>query len=518
MAKALGVLYVIAATLLLAAPVSGEEAKKEGTEAAPKKEAVAKTEDASKTEAAPKAEPASKKEYVPETPKAPAPPPPPPRFADWPHVCPPMVWGCDNEWKLQFGGAIAFRNEYRKNFDLTHAVKDDDHLSFMRTFLNADLTYRQIARVFVEVMDAQVFNENTDVMQTDHWDISQLFLELKCTPEDPWTLRLGRQRLPVVSEGRLWGLPPVEYYWYNFVPHFDGAMLDYKTADAEVHWFVLQPLSPATIHDGVMSTDRMREVDNTLHYGVYSQFKTWAPHTADFYFLGLSDMKDDREWPKPNLSEEKRNGTTDRYTIGTCWRGPLQKDECGTLGYGLEAAYQFGHFSNNEIKAGMVHADINYQWEKHPWKPKLTFLGNWATGDRKGGDDENNTFSPLFGSSHYPYGTMDFFRLSNLRQLGVTYQWEPCEKVKFVSEYHHFWLDSRTDAWASPLGIVYGKDATGDSGREAGDEIDLTMTYKHSKTWQSEIGVAHFFAGNWAKKQGREDDANFLFVQTVYKF
>ena len=497
MVKSKGVLYLAAAVMLLAAPVIAKDAEaKEGSEAAPKKE------------------------YVPEAPKVPAAKPaaqPAPKFAQWPHQCPPMTWGCDDEWSLQFGGAIAFRNEYRKNFDMMKSVDDDDHLSFMRTFLNLDLTYRQVVRVFLEVMDARVFDERPDVMQTDHWDISQLFLEMKCTPDDPWTLRLGRQRLPVCSEGRVWGLPPVEYYWYNFVPHFDGAMLDYKTKDMEAHWFVLQPLTWATIRDGVMTTDRMRELDDVYHYGFYSQFKTCAPHVIDFYLLGLSDREDERESPRPNYSETKNNGGYDRYTVGTNWRGPLCTNDRGTLGYCFEAAYQFGRFSDDDIKAYMMHGELNYAWN-NPCKSKVTFFGNIATGDRKIGDGENNTFSPLFGASHYPYGTMDFFRLSNLRELAVWYDWDPCEKVHCRAAWHHFWLDSRTDAWASPIGMVFGRDPSGQSGREAGDEIDFTMTYKHSKTWQSELGVAHFFPGNWAKKQGRDDGANFLFVQTIYKF
>jgi hypothetical protein len=434
------------------------------------------------------------------------------------HLVPPLIWGCEDEWKLQFGGATSFRNEYRHNFDMRSEVGDNDHLSFMRTFLNLDLTYRQVVRVFFEVMDARVFDSNTDVMQSDHWDISALFVELKDCPESPWTLRLGRQRLPIISEGRLWGLPPTEYYWWNFVPHFEGAMLDYKTKDVTAHFFLLQPLSFATLREGVMTTDRGREVNHLWHYGVYSQFKTWSPHVIDLYFLGLSDRNDSRTWPGPNLSEQGRNGTVDRYTVGANFRGPIKKwDGCGTLGYGFEAAYQFGHASNNDIKAGMLHADLNYVWE-HPWKPKLTLLGNLATGDRVAGDDESNRFSSLFGSSHYGYGTIDFFRLSNMREIGLTYSFEPCEKVKILTEYHHFWLDSRTDAWGSPIGIAFGRDPSGQSGRDAGDEIDLTMTYKHNKRWQSEAGLAYFLPGNFAKKQGRNDGARFLFLQTVYKF
>ncbi|AXA36747.1 hypothetical protein BRCON_1970 [Candidatus Sumerlaea chitinivorans] len=434
------------------------------------------------------------------------------------HLLPPLVWGQNDEWKLQFGGSVQFRNEYRHNFDMRSEISDNDHLSFVRTYINLDLTYREIVRVFFETLDARVWDENVDRMATDHWDVQQFFVELKDAPKSPWTLRLGRQRLPIISEGYVWGLPPVEYYWWNFVPVFDGAMLDYKTKDVQTHIFLLQPLTFARIRDGVMTTGHASELNRTWHYGIYSQLKKWAPHTVDLFFLGLSDQDNDRTWPAPNLSEQGRNGTTNRYTVGTALRGPIRKYDSGTLGYGLATAYQFGNWSNNDIRAWMLHADINYTWEHHPWKPKLTLLTNIASGDRKPGDDVNNRFNPLYGASHYGYGVIDFFRLSNIRQIGVTYAIKPHEKVKLVAEYHHFWLDSRTDAWGSPIGMNFGRDPSGNSGRDAGDEVDLTLTYTHSKRWQSELGFAYFFPGNFAKKQGRDDGAHFLFLQTIYKF
>jgi hypothetical protein len=434
------------------------------------------------------------------------------------HLIPPLVWGCEDEWKLQFGGSVSFRNEYRRNYDMYSGINDNDHLSFMRTYLNTDVVYRGVFRVFLEVLTADVYNNNTDVRQQDSWDLAQLFVELKDTPDSPWTLRIGRQRLPIVSEGRVWGLPPIEYYWFNLLPTFNGAMVDYKTKDTTVHAFLLQPQSYAENFHGTLSTGNLWGLDRTWHYGVYSQFKQCAPHTFDFYWLGLSDANDNRTYPAAGWDEYKNYGTSNRQTVGAMARGPIAKfDGCGTLGYGIEGAYQFGRQSSDDIDAYMVHADVNYVWD-HPWKPKLTLLGNIATGDKKLGDGENNTFSPLYGSSHYGYGTIDFFRLSNMRELAATYQMEPCDKLKLLLEYHHFWLDSRTAPWNTALGTTYGAFPEGNAGRDAGDEIDFTATYKVNKNMQCEAGAAYFFPGRWPEKQGRDSSATFLFLQTVFKF
>ncbi len=439
-------------------------------------------------------------------------------WLDKEHLIPALVWGCDNEWKLQVGGSVQMRMENRKNFDLNKKVDDDDHLRFLRTFVDFDVVYKGVVRAFVQVMDAQAGNYRVDPLQTDRWDVFQAFLELKDKPDSPWTLRLGRQALPTVSEGRVWGKPPMDYYWFNLIPTFDGAMLDYKTKDIESHLFLLQPAHYRNVDDGVVVSGHAREWNRRWHYGSFTQVKTFAPHTWEFYYLGLSDMQDDRSFPSQQRSEDAVYGTYDRHTVGTFLRGPIKEWKgCGTLGYGLEGAYQWGQIGNDDIRAYMFHADINYTWE-HPWKPKLTLLGNLASGDRSVGDGEANGFDPLYGASHYPYGTMDYFRLSNMREIAVTYSIQPKDKLKITAEAHQFWLDSRTDGWNTALGQAMGRDTTGQSGRDAGAEVDITAQYQIGKRWSLEGGAAHFFSGRWAEKNGHQDNASFLFLQTIFKF
>ncbi|PKO16532.1 hypothetical protein CVU37_11195 [candidate division BRC1 bacterium HGW-BRC1-1] len=439
---------------------------------------------------------------------------------DTEHVLPPFTLGCPDELKIQLGGSYVFRYEKRRNFDLNSSKDDNDSLRFMRTFLDLDVVYRGMIRGYMQLIDAQVSNYRVEPspFSIDRWDIYQLFVELKESPESPFTLRLGRQVLPTVSEGRVWGKPPVEYYWFNIIPVFDGAMLDYKSKNFDSHLFLLRPLVPRTLQDGVSRADSLREIDGRLHYGSYNVWRGWAPHRLEFYLLGLHDGDKNRVFPPSYTSEDKVAGSLDRYTVGAFMRGPIHEwENCGTLGYGIEGAFQWGHQSNDDIKAYMLHGDINYQWV-HPWKPKVTLLGNLGTGDRKRGDGENNTFDPMFGASHGPYGTMDFEKLTNLREVALTASVEPTKKLKVTAELHKFWLDSRTAPWVSPLGINYGSDPTGQSGRDIGAEADLTIAYQASKKLRIETGAGHYFGGRFSEKRGDTGNANFMFVQTVIKF
>jgi hypothetical protein len=444
-------------------------------------------------------------------------PPEPTDFWNREHVVPPLIWGCSDEFKLQFGGSQMIRWENRRNFDLDSSVDDDPHGQFLRTLLNLELT-APCFRAFLEVIDADARGWAVDPLWDADWDIYQAFVELKDAPDSPWTLRLGRMILPLHPEGRLWGRPPVDYYWFNFLPNFDGVMLDYKTKEVEVHTFFLQSLTNRSINRaGIVRNDDFEQIDSRWFWGSIATFRDCAPHEYEFYFFGLNDNGDNRFFPPPPRSEAGEFGELEKYTIGSRVRGPIKKWEgCGTLGYGLEAAWQWGQQANDDISAYMLHADINYEWD-HPWKPKLTLLGNLASGDRDHNDGELNTFDPLFGSSHYGYGTIDFFRLSNMRELGLTFSLNPCKEWKILAEVHRYWLDSPSDAWVGPY-ANFGRDVNEDGGNQAGTEFDLTLTYQPNKRFTFEAGAAHFRGGDWPQNRGRNDNASFLFLQTTFKF
>lgn len=440
-------------------------------------------------------------------------------FWDRENVLPPLVWGCNDEWKLQFGGSQMFRFENRRNFDMRTEVDDDDHMRFERTLLNVDVVYDSLYRVYLEVIDADVKGAAINPLQSAEWDMLQAFVDLKDCKDSPWTLRLGRQLLPIHPEGRVYGRPPVDYYWFNFLPVFDGAMLFYKTQQMEVQTFFLQPVQNRELApSGRVYNDNFSSFDSRWFYGSIATFKDCAPHEYEFYFFGQRDNGDYRDFPAPLRNEAGQIGEGTRYTAGWRARGPIKKWEgCGTLGYGLEAAYQFGDNVGDEIQAHMLHADLNYTWE-HPWKPKVTLLGNLASGDDKLDDGKLNTFDPLYGASHYGYGTIDFFRLSNMREVALTGEVRPTDKLRFLAEVHKFWLDSSTDAWNTALGGTFGRDPSGGPGREGGTELDFTAYYQPNKRLSFEAGVAHFVGGEYLESQGRNDHANFLFVQTTFKF
>lgn len=433
-----------------------------------------------------------------------------------PHLFEPLTWGSYDEWKLQLGGEERIRNEHRYDFDMNeHVPPGNDRLWLYRTRVNADLMYCSFLRGYLDVVDARTGNAMPDYHAEAYWHVHQAFLELRDIETTAYSayLRAGRQEM-YYGEHRLVD----SSRWSNLIQTYEGVRARYTDACVDVNAFLVQPDYYQRIRGNEVVTGPQRRLERVWFYGLYSTFFNLKPTDYDFYFLGQNDLNDHRTFPTEVVSEEGNYGTTDRYTVGTRWRGPIWKEkECGTLAYDFETAYQFGQRAGDEIEAYMVHGDINYQWD-HPWKPKLTFLGNLASGDRHFGDGEYNTFNPLYGSTHGPYGIIDFVRLQNLRELAVTATVEPCKKWYFDVEAHDFWLDSKTDAWYSTSGSVVERDTSGHSGREIGKELDFIARYEVNKFNELEAGAAYFKPGEFARNTGHPDSAHWFYVQWTYNF
>jgi hypothetical protein len=424
----------------------------------------------------------------------------------------PIVWGCEDEWKLQIAGDWRVRAERRDNWNMNDDIDLDDDLVLMRTRLNFELTRDTFFRAFLGLLDARQFGvlEGTDPLQEDHVDIQQLFVELR--PENqPWWVRVGRWIPPAFGSSR-----HIDYgNWSNLVNTWQGVLFDYEQGDLDLHLYLAQQLDYVHRHNDVIRTGRMSKRDHEWLYGAYATLHQFRPHKLDVYFLGQSDLDRDRTFPSSNTNEKGRIGSLDRYTVGTYLRGPVCEEEgFYKLRYGIEPAFQFGQRAGDDIKAAMLHADLYWEFE-HEWKPLVQLVGNLATGDKDPNDGETNRFVQYpSASNHSPYGIIDLTRLSNLRHIGLVGKIEPQKDLKVQLEAHKFWLDSPKDSWVG----ASGRDQTGRSGRDIGRELDLIISKKVNDCLTVEFGAARYWPGGFSKRNGRPDAANFVYLQTVYSF
>jgi len=84
--------------------------------------------------------------------------------------------------------------------------------------------------------------------------------------------------------------------------------------------------------------------------------------------------------------------------------------------------------------------------------------------------------------------------------------------------YYHFWLDSPQDALYSAAGTPPRRNPSGASGRDVGDELDLTITWQIDPHSSVLFGASHFWPGSFINTTGPSDDADLIYVQYTFKF
>jgi hypothetical protein len=114
---------------------------------------------------------------------------------------------------------------------------------------------------------------------------------------------------------------------------------------------------------------------------------------------------------------------------------------------------------------------------------------------------------------------MNFLSWMNLEDYQATFSVKPRKDLMVWLDYHFFRLAEAKDAWYWASGRPARRDATGNSGSDLGQEVDLLARWQVTKNLELFTGYAHFFTGGFIRNTpGSERDANWFFTQANYKF
>ncbi len=417
--------------------------------------------------------------------------------------------------KITWGGEYRFRYEYQDNFDF-----DDDHgrnnnPMYGRLKFNINANYKNVAQFFFEGLDVREWHSNNHPrLQEDNFDVHQLYFLLSKPNDLPVSLKIGRQELKYGVGRLVWASP-----WANEIRSFDAAKITYNPSSFDIDLFVGNQ-----VYSGLVDKNGNKILYEDHHFndaywgeylgGLYMTYKGIPGNTFDLYFLSLIDKSHlvQSEW-----KSNKPSGPSERYTPGTRGEGKIL--DTG-LGYGYEFAYQFGKKSSDDIKAYAFHLDLNYTLKQIITQPTFKIEYNFASGDKKTKDGESNTFSPLFQSTHDPYGLIDFFRWQNVKECAFFMDFVPIKnRLNGSLQYHRYYLDDTSDSWYNSSGNKIRTSAVGQHVSDyVGDEVDLRMNYKLFSFLTLEGGYAHFFCGEYVKDTGTSDDADWVYLQTVVTF
>jgi len=357
-------------------------------------------------------------------------------------------------------------------------------------------------RFLFEGQDARAYLDRErgdfrDTTTVDEFDILQLLGSV--TLNDVWgtgirtdvhfgrmTMDFGRRRLIARNDFR------------NTTNSFDGFHWQMSQKQAwRIRAFVVEPV----IRDDV-KLDTQYATSLLWGSSLESRHVPWLQ--IDLYYFGLNDQR-------------LANGAMHRTysTVG----GRLSKDpEPGAIDYEVESAWQTGTRGGTDHFAHFQHIDIGYTFML-PWTPRLIFHYDYASGDHKPGDSQDEGFDTLFGARRFEYGPTGtfgpFFR-TNIRSPGWRLIVRPAAGWTAQIKHRVWHLAQSRDAFGS-AGL---RDTTGLAGTSLGHDIEVRLQWAFKNNLEFDVGYDHWFKGSYFDRlpassglpSGGNKDTDYVYV------
>lgn len=397
---------------------------------------------------------------------------------------------------LTLGGEVRERYEFFRNPAFggspTDARGDNDYL-LQRYMLHADARFGPDFRSFVQMKSGlKAFGlDGPRGIDVDRLDLHQAFFDWRLPAAEDLTLRVGRQemsfgssRLVSVREGP------------NVRQSFDAVRGLWHTPDVQLDAFVSRPVETKR---GVFDDGSNRK---QAFWGVYGVVPTGKGRGVDLYYLGLS--RDRAEFAEGTADER-------RHTVGTRVWGTGERWD-----HNVEAVYQFGEFGPGTINAWSAATSVGRRWEAVPWKPRLAMQADIASGDRRSGSGNLQSFNALFPKGAY-FNEADAIGPSNLIDLHPILTVEPRPGLVLAADCDFFWRQSLGDGlYAFPLEL--NRPPGGSRARYIGSAPTVRAEWQATRHLLLVAEYTHFFAGPFLRQTGPGGDLDFFAVWMQYKF
>jgi len=188
------------------------------------------------------------------------------------------------------------------------------------------------------------------------------------------------------------------------------------------------------------------------------------------------------------------NGATHR-TYSTAG-GRLYKDpKPGELDYEIETAWQTGHRGITDHFAHFQHLDIGYTFNR-PWTPRLLLHFDYASGDHKPDDSQDEGFDTLFGARRFEYGPTGIWgphSRTNVISPGWRLIVTPTPNVVLHVKHRVWYLAQEKDFFGN-TGL---RDTTGNAGGSLGHDVELRAQWAVATNLDFDVGYVHWFKGSY---------------------
>jgi hypothetical protein len=407
---------------------------------------------------------------------------------------------------IELGARLRARYEWFDHFNLkTFGTNRSDQVLGEKVWL--DLGYRMgsNATAFIRLQDAHFWlsDYEADDFTTaalpacphqNPFDIREAYLDVRRLAESPVGIKAGRQTI-VYGDQRIWA--PGD--WSN-----SGKF----TWDAvKVMW-----QSPVANVDGLYARRVIPDPDefDRDHYdfdawGLYATVRQFPFDLDLFYVLKIDDHG-------TTIGELGTNNLAlNALGARLNWK-PAKGTEVGGL-----LVYEYGDWGADDLEAfgGAVSAGYTASCSCKPGA-KVSYA--YASGDRNPKDGKHETFDMLFGSVSQYYGLMNLVSWMNLHDYQLDLMARAGWLDKVLLSYHYFQLAEARDGWYYCTEKTVQRDKTGASGTDLGQEIDLVLSKAMGRNLAVDMGVGHFFAGEFAERVGSGRDADWVYLQSMLSF
>ncbi len=380
---------------------------------------------------------------------------------------------------------VSFGAEERFRFESYHngGFKPDNNDSYFlnRFRLQMNLKPTRWLKVVSQVQDARPLLQEPPYgpPNTVQWDLKLAYAELG-DPEKHWiSVRVGRQLInynnTIIANSE----------WRNQGRSFDAAVVNLHYSHFRLGIFAASVVNP--LIEGISH----HQQGNNIH-GLYGTIDSIIPDsTLELFVL----------WRlAPRVTVENTTGALtgklDEKAYGLRFKGRAVTN----LDYSFEAVGEGGSAGTNDLRAWGTTFGSGYRFDHALWHPRAFVQYDYGSGDRNPSDGKRGTFDTMYPTAHDRFGISDQFGWQNIIAARAGLTIEPHHRWSLTAQFLSFWLASVKDALYNSSGGSIVRDATGNSGRHIGKEVDFYMWYELNRHWNVGCGVGHIAAGTFLLK------------------
>ncbi|WP_440067009.1 alginate export family protein [Tenacibaculum discolor] len=371
--------------------------------------------------------------------------------------------------QLTIDAELRPRAEYRHGFKTLFPDNANPALFVsQRTRLNT--TYKtEKLNFYVSFQDVRVWGDVPQLNTSDNSGLSvhQAWAEILLDPN--FSVKLGRQEV-IYDDSRIFG----NVGWAQQARSHDMAMLKYKKDSFKFDVGLAFNQSKENLTGTNLTTP------NTYKAMQYAWLhKDWSNFSGSFLFL--------------NNGMQSPNGLKYSQTIGTHLTAKKDKFTIAANLY-----YQFGNdVLDRDLNAYLLGLEAMFKASE---KAKIGLGVELQSGnDYNTPANENNAFTPFYGTNHKFNGFMDYFYVGNhINSVGLL---DLYAKANFK-------LNSKSGLTAFVHNFSAAADINNSVSNQLGTEVDIVYGYKFTKDIGFKAGYSHLFPSEGMEVLKGNSDSN----------